>query len=57
MSSNYFTFARAFRRWAQYCFIRRDTAFFACADICRVRVFALLNDCSVLSPLVAINAP
>jgi len=40
----YFTFACAFRRSAQYRFIRADTALRAAADIVRVRVVAALID-------------
>ena len=40
----YFTFARAFRRSAQYFFIRAETAFRAAADIRRVRRVASVTD-------------
>ena len=41
---SYFTFACAFRRSAQYRFIRAETALRACADIVRVRVAAACNE-------------
>jgi hypothetical protein len=40
----YFTLACAFRRSAQYRFIRADTAFRASADMVRVLVWTCLND-------------
>jgi len=42
--AGYFSFALAFRRSAQYLFIRIDTAFRAAADIWRVFRRAALTD-------------
>ena len=41
---SYFTFAFAFRRSAQYFFMRLDTALRAAADIVRARRLALLTE-------------